>query len=349
MFILAAERSINESERLDNSFVLSVAHLAKRKNLRIKKLIIDPLAAGWTTPLQEHHFRSGCGPLDAFQEAQILLDHKDCDVVLVEGIDLLKSEGRIERQKLMNIYGEISIPEAYTELAFCYLDRKGYKVSDFEKFSQVLFENFAGTAQKRGISVEIPSERFQKITRLFRAVDCANPVIDFRGRVLLGKDPALTKSLGLESKKIVEILSVNVVQGSQDGPSNINEISRFSHLREAFEKTCADSKIDFLNEFRNGRALLEVYSCFPIVPLAFLIECSFSKSIAEAVDFLRQHEVTVTGGMNLGRAPWNNPVLNATILIHQLMLEERIAFGGIHGNGGLGYKQGFALFKLRSL
>src|SRR5271165_5900245 len=95
--------------------------------------------------MQRHHFRSGCGPLDAFQEAQILLDHKDCDVVLVEGIDLLKSEGRIERQKLMNIYGEISIPEAYTELAFCYLDRKGYKVSDLEKFSQVLFENFAGT------------------------------------------------------------------------------------------------------------------------------------------------------------------------------------------------------------
>jgi hypothetical protein len=88
------------------------------------------------------------------------------------------------------------------------------------------------TAQKRGISVEIPSERFQKITRLFRAVDCANPVIDFRGRVLLGKDPALTKSLGLESKKIVETLSVNVVQGSQDGPSNINEdLSLFSSQR----------------------------------------------------------------------------------------------------------------------
>ena len=54
-------------------------------------------------------------------------------------------------------------------------------------------------------------------------------------------------------------------------------------------------------------------------------------------------EITVTSGMNLGCAAWNNPALTALIVMVRGLTEGPIALGAVHGNGGLGYRQGVAL------
>jgi hypothetical protein len=60
---------------------------------------------------------------------------------------------------------------------------------------------------------------------------------------------------------------------------------------------------------------------------------------------LSEREVTVTGGMNLARAPWNNPALNALIVMCERLNAGSATMGAVHGNGGLGYKQGFAILQ----
>jgi len=44
------------------------------------------------------------------------------------------------------------------------------------------------------------------------------------------------------------------------------------------------------------------------------------------------------------RQAWNNPCLNALIAVRELLLAAGPgALAGVHGNGGLGYRQGFAI------
>ena len=87
-----------------------------------------------------------------------------------------------------------------------------------------------------------------------------------------------------------------------------------------------------------------MYSCYPVVPLAFLLRSELVPTLSRDPDLLRHFDVTVTGGLNLGRAPWNNTTLNAIVAIAELLRtpgEPRLA--GVHSNGSLGYQQGFLL------
>ena len=63
----------------------------------------------------------------------------------------------------------------------------------------------------------------------------------------------------------------------------------------------------------------------------------------EISEFLNEHTITVTGGMNLARAPWNNPALNGLITMYHRLCSGTETYGMVHGNGGLGYRQGVAL------
>ncbi len=47
--------------------------------------------------------------------------------------------------------------------------------------------------------------------------------------------------------------------------------------------------------------------------------------------------------MNLAKGAWNNPALNALVVMYQRLLEGEEAIGLVHGNGGLGYRQGVAI------
>jgi len=90
--------------------------------------------------------------------------------------------------------------------------------------------------------------------------------------------------------------------------------------------------------------MLEAYTCYPVVPLAFLLHSGLVRDMAAVPGLLRDFEVTVTGGLNLARAPWNNTTLNSMVVATQLLRgrgPKKLA--GIHGNGSLGYQQGFLL------
>jgi hypothetical protein len=49
--------------------------------------------------------------------------------------------------------------------------------------------------------------------------------------------------------------------------------------------------------------------------------------------------------MNLARGAWNNPALNGLITMYQRMSEGDESIGLVHGNGGLGYRQGVAILE----
>jgi hypothetical protein len=346
MYILSAE--VFSDRAPDFSEVPRQIRQLENHKFLIRRLSIDPLSAGWHNPLEKDHYRSGCAPLEALMAAQkILSDHEET-LVVIEGQDFLRSSyatDKTRRQTLMNIYGaQLPLPEAYTQLAETYLKKKQIPLLEFEFISRKFFENYQKSAQKRGLPIEIPSERFEKVTRLFRAVDCANPVVDFRGQILLGSRLAL-KALNLEDAPTLRVTGVSVHQSGADGPSAIDEISNYQHLSKAFQSASAEARVDFVGEFLAGRALLEAYTCFPNVPLAFLLECGFVSSSSQIEKLLDHREITVTGGMNLAKAAWNAPVLNALAILSQEMRKRRIRFGGVHGNGGLGYKQGFAVLE----
>lgn len=347
MHVIAAERFVDEVER-EASVLPLAADLEKRHGFALARLIIDPLSAGWDSPLQTHHFRSGCGPLEALAAARDLLA-EDVDLVVIEGSDPLRSGyagNPAERARRMGIYGaDLPIPEAYTRLAYRFLARQGISVSDFHHFEATLWENYQRTARSRGIPENRPRSGTRQATSLFRAADCAHPVVDFTGRLLLGSEKARRRAPRAAGGG-VRVLGVAVEETRGDGPGHIEEIVRYDHLRCAFQAACHEAGVDLVSRFLHGSALMEVYSCFPIVPLAFLLTCGFATSMTEVMALIERHEVTVTGGMNLGKGPWNCAALNALVLMIDRMQAEGVRWGAVHGNGGLGYKQGVVLLGL---
>jgi hypothetical protein len=145
----------------------------------------------------------------------------------------------------------------------------------------------------------------------------------------------------------VAVLGVGLGPIETDGPEHVELIARYDHLASACQSACAQAGIDLPREFLSGKALIEAYTCFPVAPLGFLLASGIAKSIDEIESVLSTHEITVTGGMNLGRAAWNNPALNAMIVMCQRLHSGEAELGAVHGNGGLGYRQGLALLGIR--
>ena len=128
-----------------------------------------------------------------------------------------------------------------------------------------------------------------------------------------------------------------------DGREFLTDISRYEHLQQAYQQACGEANIDFVDLFKRGEALLETYTCYPVVPMAFLLVSGLVEVLEDIPDFLAEHTITITGGMNLARAAWNNPALNALVLMHHRLCDGQEKLGLIHGNGGLGYRQGVAI------
>jgi hypothetical protein len=309
---------------------------------RQQELVIDPLEAGWSTPVEPNHFRSGCAPLEALARAVEIIKTNLADAVLIRGEDLLRSRyagDKVKRAHLMAIYGEaVSIPEAYTQLAWAWMQQHRVTPEYFGELAQALLDNYMRTAQRDNNYQPPRAGAFEPATSLFRFVDCANPNVDFRGALIV-TSPEWAPRGG------VEVLGVGLAQTKSDGPAAIDTIAPYEHLSAACETAYAQSGVDFPARFRNGDALLEAYTCFPVVPLAFLLASGLVSSVEEIMPLLSEREVTVTGGMNLARAPWNNPALNALIVMCERLNAGTSTLGAVHGNGGLGYKQGFAILQ----
>ncbi|MGB0467218.1 MAG: hypothetical protein ACPGF7_06765 [Pontibacterium sp.] len=313
------------------------------------ELLIDPLKTDWHSPLQENHFRSGCAPVEALYQARTLI-REGGDAVVIRGKDLIKSDySRDERHHLMAVYGEQTpITDAYNDLAQYFLQKHKINSARFRDLSAKLFENYQRSYRKTDAATTAsdtpPARWFEQITPLFRGVDCANPLIDFEAELLICREE-IANQLQVPDTERVAIRGVGLGFLEQDGPSAIRRIARYTHLQNAFQHCNAEAQLDFNNRFLNGEALLETYTCYPVVPMAFLLASGLVDQLEAIPAFLEKHLITITGGMNLARAPWNNPALNGLICMYQQLTTGDITVGAVHGNGGLGYRQGVAMLE----
>jgi hypothetical protein len=245
----------------------------------------------------------------------------------------------------MEIYPEIPLPEAYTKLALTWARLHNLTTDNFISIATQLFENYSHTYSKLSQMPELDLKWLQFITTLFRGIDCANPVTDFSGRIVLAQKHILEKlKLNINNRIAIKGIAVNKTENS--GLNAIDEIAKYSHLKEAIANACKMAQQDFTQLFKQQKAYLEVYTCFPIVPLAFLYASGLATTYAEAITIIDKYPLTITGGMNLAKGAWNQPVLRAIIaMVQKLQQDSNITLGGIHGNGGLGEKQGFLILE----
>jgi hypothetical protein len=311
----------------------------------IVSLSIDPLSKGWDTPLEDGHFRSGCAPIEALFAACDMINRSVCDAVIIKGTDNLKSgyQGRHEmRRRLMNIYGsKCTLPEAYTLLAYEFIDTVNMTPDAFKNMTEKLYDNYRRTALKNN-TYRSPDERwFDYVTALFRGVDCANPFVDFSAGMIIGTREA-ADLCGVPEENRISVLGVGLAHASGDGPAQVKAIASFKHLKNAWDTAAARAGVDFPALFVQGKALLEVYSCYPVIPFAFLLASGLAPAFDDIDSILHHYDMTVTGGMNIARAAWNNPALNALVSMYKRLCSTGTRLGAVHGNGGLGFKQGVA-------
>ena len=346
-YIIAAARKINGSgDTLEFDEIIT-----RLRNLGEDPvgLIIDPLRVPWNDPLEENHFRSGCAPIQALATAREVVQNGIARAVIIIGDEPLKTGyTRNQRRRLMNIYGDdYTLPEAYTDVARAFILENAITETEFKRLAGLLFDNYQRTFRRANPAPDLDDKWFEPITPLFRGVDCANPLIDFSGKLLIC-DKSLAAQAGITDDMMVQIAGIGLGY-TQDGRGNVCSIATYDHLKEAFRTACEQADTDLAAEYLTERALLEVYTCYPVVPMAFLLASGIASSIQDIPAILQKHEVTVTGGMNLARAPWNNPTLNALITMHDLLIEGPAKIGAVHGNGGMGFSQGVAILMAQKL
>lgn len=334
--IIAAARSVNGQGSLTeiNTLIDSLVE----SDLRCTRLIIDDLSVPWDSPVEANHFRTGCAPLEALAVANRMIHENDSDIVIISGRDRIKSDySQAERHQMMDIYPECSLPEAYTSLARQFCSQEGIKTENFLEIRDAIFENLKRTAVDLGL--KLPNEQwYQPLTELFRGVDCANPVVDFEGTLVIARsDVELTPPM-----IPVVIKGVGIGISEDDGPEFVRDLATYHALEKAIHYAEVQSGLSVKDIVNAPDTLMEAYTCYPVVPLALLLKAGELQTEQDVLNWLDRKALTCTGGMNLGRAPWYNPALNGLIaLFEKLQTTDTTAL--IHGNGGLGYRQGIAL------
>ncbi|TWI71175.1 hypothetical protein LZ24_01973 [Desulfobotulus alkaliphilus] len=337
VFIAATAQGAMETDtvRIREKF----SFLLNDPDLKGLSLTIDPLRAGWNTPMQTNHYRSGCAPMEALHDACIQLRQGRIHFATITGSDALKTGYlREERNRMMQIYGsDISLPEAYTALAESFCRRHHIAVETFRELRDALFDNY-----RRSVPyARIDPLRMGAVTRLFRAVDCANPLMDYSGWILLCREDVL-EIIGADHSP-VEVLGTGFAMAGGDGPAHVDEIASYHHLKRACSMANDQAGFDFADIFNRKKAFLEAYTCYPVVPMGLLLAGGFVQDCRDIPDWLGEHSLTLKGGMNLDRAPWNLPALRALIDMGRKLKQHTGMIGGVHGNGGLGGRQGFAI------
>ena len=336
--------------RIDGQGSLSAARDLQgeivRRGFTHAHLNIAPLSHDWDAPLPPRHFRSGCAPLEALAEACRLLSTREFDSVTVRGRDFLRSdyaEDRTLRNRCMAIYGEQHpLTEAYTGLAQAFCRRHDLSPEGFRRLCDGLFDNHRRSWEAAGESLAIKPGWFEPVTDLFRLIDCANPVVDFEGEIVLAT-VEVAEACAVPLARRVAVLGVGLGRTSGDGPEHVEEIAEYNHLTAAYDEACGQAGVDFRRHYLAGEALLEAYTCYPVVPLAFLLASGIAAHPDEIPALLERRAVTVTGGMNLARAAWNNPALRGLIALWERLAAGAAPLAALHGNGGLGYHQGVAI------
>lgn len=341
MRIIAGDRVVDgigshsETER--------ILRRASKAGLRIHRLEIVDLARRWEDHLGPDEFKSGASAMAAIEKARKLLNKKKADLVVIEGRDDLKTGyGKADREKYMQLYEKKLTPlEGYNRLVPLFLRHHEISESEYFLVRDALFRNYAKTWKGK-----LPDERwFRPLTKFFRGVDCANPNVDYSGRIILasGKTGA---ELGVPAKKSVEVMGNAFTKLTVDGIKSLPKIAPYMHLRRTIRKALTEADIDFNKAFLKKNALIDAYTCYPVVPMGLLLQMDLVKDFSELPEFLENYEVTVTGGLNLGKAAWNLTSLNALIIMRQRLISSRkFRYGLVHGNGSLGNQQGITILQ----
>lgn len=340
-------------------------------NKRIAYFFIDPLLnnfeaannfyfniLGCSSIEKMNTYKSGASPVQALFDAKELIDNDLYDAVLIFGYDPLLSDklrfGKDVIKQAMDIFNGRSILECYNLISHKLCKEVGISKASFFQLTDSLYKNYLKTyavnSRAENSCAEVPYDRGRLLDDLngdlFRISDCANPNIDFAGGVILVNDKT-ADLLNVNKEVKVSGVKYNMVQGI---PENINRMvgdknNLFAHLKSAFKEAQNQAQISVLQELKNGNLCLELYTCYPPIPLSFLLTTKMVESVIEIPEFLRKYPITITGGMNFARAPWNNPALNGLIEIVKTMRVEDKKYGVIHGNGGIGEIQGVAILE----
>jgi len=345
-YIIAGDRTVDgQGTHSESEKLLS---LAKKKDLKVVTLEIVTLAKRWEDKLTANQFKSGASAMDAIEKGRKLLATKKADLVVIKGRDFLKSEyERSAREGFMKLYkNKHTAMDGYDKLVPLFL--KANKTTEKEYFTirDALFENYFRTWKNIKPDAELPEDRwFKPLTKYFRGVDCANPNIDYSGQIILATEKS-ADGLKVAKKKRVEIIGNAFTKLAVDGLESLPKIAPYLHLKKTIDKAMKEAKVDFKSEFLKERALLDAYTCYPVVPMGLILKLGLVKKISEIPELLKWHEVTVTGGLNLGRAPWNLTSLNALIVMRESLLKDKkIKLGLVHGNGSLGNQQGITILR----
>ena len=344
--IIAADKIIDHQGSFKKTDLILTQ--IQKLGMRMEILEIMPLIRPWNDKLGPLEFKSGASAMAAIEKAKSLLSKNQSDVIIIQGQDFLKTGiDRKERSELMKLYeGGFSPLDGYEKLTSLFLKKN--KITDDEYFTirDLIFQNLLRTWQKKSKKNKLPEKRwYESLTHYFRGVDCANPNIDYQGRIIL-TTPQGAKKLGIPKEKHVEILVNSSVKLKVDGMESLPHVAPYRHLKKAIKATEKAAKIDFLKEIKKKNLLLDAYTCYPVVPMALLMSMGLIKKPSDFENVLKDLSLTVTGGLNLSRAPWNLTSLNALIEMRQTLLTSKKAkYGLVHGNGSLGNHQGITVLK----
>lgn len=323
-----------------------VFSLGKDKKFLISELEIVSLAKRWEDKLSPNQFKSGASAMSAIKKAQNLLETKKANVVVIKGEDFLRTGySKDEREKYMKLYKNKFTPlDGYTKLVTPFIRHHGMNEKEFLKIRDLLFENYLQTWTRLNPEKKRPDERwFAPLTKYFRGVDCANPNIDYSGRIII-TDKKHADLLAIPTNERVKILGNAFTKLSVDGFESIPKIAPYLHLAKVINNAQYEAKINFASEFKKERAFLEAYTCYPIVPMALILKMGLVKHFSDIPEFLKNYEVTITGGLNLAKAPWNLTSLNYIIEMRKMLLSSKDhKYGLVHGNGSLGNQQGITI------
>lgn len=299
-----------------------------------------------------NYYRSGAGPLHALYDAHLWVKHNLYDAVFIFGYEPLLSNklafGKQAVNAAMDIFNGPNLLACYNGLAEIMCRELGLSVDEFSRLASLLFANYTRTARRLGI--EPIAERGPYMAEagapLFRLSDCANPNLDFAAGIIVSSEK-LAQNLGIDRDRQLDILAVSHTMVQAD-PYNLSKITGnknnlFPHIAAIVQKLEQQAGIDIKHHLNHGNLLLDVYTCYPPIPLGFLLASGLLPSVRDLEPFLEQHEITITAGLNLGLAPWNNPVLGSLVAMLEQLAQTGARYGLVHGNGGIGENQAIAL------
>lgn len=321
---------------------------SKKLNLRSSTLEIVTLAKRWEDKLKAHEFKSGASAMDAVNKARKILLSKKSDLVIIQGQDLLKTGyDKQDRENFMKLYRKKYTPmDGYNKLVPLFLKEHDLSEKDYFLVRDELFKNYQRTWNTLHPESKTPDKRwFAPLTKFFRGVDCANPNIDYSARLIVTTEKIADK-LKVPKKDRMEIAGNAFIKLKVDGFESLSAIAPYLHLKKTITKALTEAKLNFKNEFMNDRAALDAYTCYPVVPMGLIKRLNLGSTASEMIELLREKEVTVTGGLNLGKAAWNLTSLNGIIEMREKMMKnKKLKFGLIHGNGSIGNQQGITVLK----